>query len=344
MLRKNRVISTVALAAAVLVSASACSTGGATADAGAGNHGKKLVIGFLQRQLDAPYYKAMEVDAQTYAKAHGFSVTFDNANSDAVTQMNQATDLVGKGVNALVIDAVDPAAEKTFLTRISHEVPVVFEDTGIDGVGVAAVTSNNYNNGLQAGKMMGQRLISDGHKKGSTVSTLILNGGPTDTVVGPNRQSGFLAGLKAAGLNYKVEASTSATYTQDQAVPATQNMLAAHPKPDLILALNDSMALGALKVLNDRHDTGTLVAAAADGQKQALQLMMPPPVGQGCKSQYVATGLNSPSLATTGGLRIAWEVASGKVKASSVKKAQFTESTGINCQNVAKFYDPKSIF
>jgi ribose transport system substrate-binding protein len=344
MLRKSRTISAIALAAAVLAGASACTTGGAPAAPNSGGSGKKLVIGFLQRQLDAPYYKAMESDAQAYAKAHGFSVTFENANSDAVTQMNQASDLVGKGVNALVIDAVDPAAEKTYLTRIAHEVPVVFEDTGIDGVGVSAVTSNNYNNGLQAGKMTGQRLIADGHKKGSTVTTLVLNGGPTDAVVGPDRQSGFLAGLKADGLSYKVEASTSATYTEDQAVPATQDMLAAHPKPDLILALNDSMALGALKVLNDRHDTGTLVAAPSDGQKQALQLMMPPPVGQGCKGQYVATGLNSPSLATTGGLKIAWGVASGKVKASSVKKSQYTKSTGIDCQNVKQFYDPKSIF
>ncbi|HLI39845.1 MAG TPA: substrate-binding domain-containing protein, partial [Streptosporangiaceae bacterium] len=275
---------------------------------------------------------------------HGFSVTFENANSDAVTQLNQASDLVGKGVNALVIDAVDPNAEKSYLERIAKQVPVVFEDTGIAGVGVAAVTANNYNNGLQSGKMTAERLLAGGHKRGSMITMLILNGGPTDAVVGPERQRGFLAGLKSEGLNYQVQAATSALYTEDQAVPATQDMLAAHPHPDLILGLNDSMTLGALTVLKDRHNTTTLVAAASDGQKQALALMMPPPVGQGCKSQYVSTGLNSPSLATTGGLRIAYEVASGKVKASSVKKSQYTESTGIDCHNVKNFYNPKSIF
>lgn len=343
MLQKIRLIPTMVLAGSLVAGAAACTTGGASAAPGAAS-GKNITIGFLQRQLDAPYYKAMEVDAQAYAKAHGFSVTFENANSDAVTQMNQASDLVGKGVSALVVDAVDPNAEKTYLARIAKQVPVVFEDTGINGVGVAAVTSNNFNNGLQAGKMTGQRLLSDGHKRGSTITMLILNGGPTDAVVGPDRQAGFLAGLKADGLNYKIQASTSALYTEDQAVPATQDMLAAHPNPDLILGLNDSMALGALTVLKDRHNTTTLVAASSDGQKQALALMMPSPVGQGCKSQYVATGLNSPSLATTGGLQIAYEVATGKVKASSVQKSQYTESTGINCQNVAKFYNVNSIF
>ena len=121
-------------------------------------------------------------------------------------------------------------------------------------------------------------------------------------------------------------------------------MLARYPHPDLILANNDSMGLGALTVLKDDHNTTTLIAAASDGQKQALALMMPPPIGDGCHGQYVSTGLNSPSLATIGGLQIAFAVASGKVKASSVKKLIYTESTGINCHNVKQFYNPKSIF
>jgi ABC-type sugar transport system substrate-binding protein len=290
--------------------------------------GVHITVGFLTQQLGAPYYKAMEVIGSAYAKAHGFSIVFDNANLDPVTQLDQASDLVGRGVQALVIDVVAQTSEKALLQKIAAKVPVVFEDNGIPGVGVATVIANK----------------SMGYKHGSTITMLTLHGAPTDVIVGPEREGGFFAGLKSEGLNYKIEAQANAEYTQDLAVSATQDMLARYPNPDLILANNDSMGLGALTVLKNDHNTRTLIAAASDGQKQALVLMMPPPIGGGCQSQYVSTGLNSPELATIGGLQIAFAVASGKVKASSVKKVVYTESTAIDCHNVKQFYNPKSVF
>jgi ABC-type sugar transport system substrate-binding protein len=306
--------------------------------------GVHITVGFLTQQLGAPYYKAMEVIGSAYAKAHGFSIVFDNANLDPVTQLDQASDLVGRGVQALVIDVVAQTSEKALLQKIAAKVPVVFEDNGIPGVGVATVIANNYNNGFQSGKVTGERFKSMGYKHGSTITMLTLHGAPTDVIVGPEREGGFFAGLKSEGLNYKIEAQANAEYTQDLAVSATQDMLARYPNPDLILANNDSMGLGALTVLKNDHNTRTLIAAASDGQKQALVLMMPPPIGGGCQSQYVSTGLNSPELATIGGLQIAFAVASGKVKASSVKKVVYTESTAIDCHNVKQFYNPKSVF
>lgn len=114
---------------------------------------------------------------------------------------------------------------------------------------------------------------------------------PNDQIVGPARQQGFLDGLKSGGVQYEIVASATATYTQEQAVPATESMLAAHPDINLLLGLNDSMALGALKVLRDQGNTKTLVAAAADGQKEALAEI----TKGGCAGQYVSTGLNSPT-------------------------------------------------
>jgi ribose transport system substrate-binding protein len=306
--------------------------------------GIHITIGFLQQELGAPYFKAMEVIAASYAKEHGFSIVFENANLDPVTQLDQASDLVGRGVQALVIDAVGGPSEKDYLLKIATKVPVVFEDNGIPGVGVATVQADNYNNGFQSGKMTGERFKLMGYKRGSTITMLSLHGMPGDVVVGPAREGGFFAGLKSEGFSYKIEGQADAEYNEDQAVPATEDMLARYPHPDLILANNDSMGLGALTVLKDDHNTTTLIAAASDGQKQALALMMPSPIGEGCHSQYISTGLNSPTLATIGGLKIAFAVASGQVKASSVKKLVYTKSSGIDCHNVKQFYNPKSIF
>jgi len=98
-------------------------------------------------------------------------------------------------------------------------------------------------------------------------------------------------------------------------------MLAAHPDVDLIAGLNDSMTLGAYAVVKDKAQyKNVYVAAAADGQKEALALIN----SGGCNGRYISTGLNSPSLAAEEALKIAVDVATGKQKPADYPKASFT--------------------
>lgn len=118
-------------------------------------------------------------------------------------------------------------------------------------------------------------------------------------------------------------------------------MLAAHPDADLIMALNDSMALGAYNVVKDKPAyKDVFVAAAADGQKEALALIKQ----GGCDGRYISTGLNSPSLAAEEALKIAVEIATGAKKPSDFPKESFTEAVGIGCENIDKYYNPESVF
>jgi len=328
----------VAVAAVLAIGLSACGTTSNVSSSPATGKTKavsEVTIGFLQRQLDAPYYSAMQSMAQDLAKKDGFKLVFQNAGGNPVTQLDQAQTMLSQGVDALIINAVSPDTEKPQLTQAAKQVPLLFIDTGIEGIGVTAVTSDNEQIGALSGELTAKRF-----KAGSTITVAILNGGPTDVVVGPRRQSGFLKGLKNGGLKYKIVAQTSAVYAEDKAVPATESMLAANPKVDLIVGLNDAMALGALTVLHNQGNTTTLVAAAADGQKQALEAIK----SGGCTGQYVSTGLNSPSLATNRAFEIALQLATGKKKASDFKRSEFTTPAGIGCKNVDSYYDPKSIF
>lgn len=325
-------------AAASLALLSACGTVGSNSSPNQAQEPKpvtEVTIGFAQRQMDAPYYAAMEAMAQERARAEGFTLLFQNAGGDPVTQLNQVQAMLAQGVDALVVNAISPETQRTQLEQAAGEVPVLFVDTSIPDIGLTAVQSNNKEIGRLSGMLTAQRLGS-----GTTAQVAILNGGPNDEIVGPARQEGFLAGLTEGGVTPEVVASATATYTQEEAVPATESMLAAHPETDLVLGLNDSMALGALSVLRNQGNSTVLVAAAADGQKEALAEI----ANGGCTGQYVSTGLNSPSLAAEQVFDIAVGVATGQLDPATVQKTSLTEAAGIGCENVAEYYDPSSIF
>jgi len=130
-------------------------------------------------------------------------------------------------------------------------------------------------------------------------------------------------------------------YQQDKGQVAAENMLAAHPDIDLIMGLNDSMALGAYNVIKGKPAYDKVyVAAAADGQKEGLALIKE----GGCKSRYISTGLNSPSLAAQDALKIALDIATGAKKPSDYPKEYFTKAVGIGCDNIDEYYDPNSVF
>jgi ribose transport system substrate-binding protein len=298
----------------------------------------EVVVGFAQQQLQAPYFAAMQVQAEEIAKEQGFKLLFQAANKDPVIQMNQMQAMIAQGADVLVVNATSVKGQKEMMTQIASKIPVTYIDTSVPGTGMTSVQSDNLTIGRESGKLTAKRFKDLGK---SSINMVILTGPATDEFVGPSRRQGFLDGLKDGGLQYTIKAEQSGDYQQDKGQVAAENMLAANPDTDLILGLNDSMALGAYNVINGKDKyKNVYVAASADGQKEALALIK----SGGCDGRYISTGLNSPSLAAEEALKISVDVATGKTKPSSYPKESFTKAVGIGCDNIDEYYDPKSVF
>lgn len=328
----------VAIAGMALFGLTACGStdgNGGNGAAGEARDVADLKVGFLIRQLDAPYFAAMQKEAEDLASEQGFELFVQDAGGDAVKQLDQANTMVTQGVDVLLINATSQDTQRDQLEQLSSEVPIIFVDYGVPGVGVTTVQSANEEIGRLSGQLTGERL-----GKGTEITVGVLTGPPEDDIVGPERQSGFLAGLEQAGVKYEIVAEAPAGWAQDQAVPATESILAANPNLGLLLGLNDSMALGGLTVLQDQGNTTTLVAAASDGQKEALKLI----TDEGCEGRYISTGLNSPSLAVNRAMEIGIQIATGKAAADSFDELEYTEAAGIDCNNVSEFFDADSVF
>ena len=334
----------VAAVAAVVATASACGEiyPSETPASGPPNGVKPdvsdVVVGFAQQQLQAPYFAAMQVRAEQIAREQGFELLFQAANKDPAIQLNQMQAMMAQGADVLVVNATSVRGQAEMMTQVASQIPVVYIDTSVPGTGMTSVQSDNLTIGRESGKITAQRFLDMGK---TSIRLAILGGPATDEFVGPARRQGFLDGLDEGGLPYEIVAEQSGDYAQDRGQVAAENMLAANPDLDLIIGLNDSMALGAYAVIEGRAQyENVYVAASADGQKEALALIQ----RDGCEGRYLSTGLNSPSLAADEALKIAVDVATGKTEPSDYPAESFTLAVGIGCENIEEYYDPESVF
>jgi ribose transport system substrate-binding protein len=297
-----------------------------------------VVIGFAQQQLQAPYFAAMQVRAEQIAKQDGFKLLFQAANKDPAIQMNQMQAMMAQGANVLVVNATSVKGQKEMMTEIASKIPVIYIDTSVPDTGTTSVQSDNLTIGRESGKLTAKRFLDMGKK---SIKMVILTGPATDEFVGPNRRQGFLDGLKEGGVTYQIKGEQAGDYAQDKGQVAAENMLAGNPDVDLVMGLNDSMTLGAYNVIKGKAQyKNVYVAAAADGQKEGLALIKQ----GGCTGKYISTGLNSPSLAAEGALKIAVDIATGAKKPADYPPQSFTKAVGIGCDNINEYYDPNSVF
>lgn len=320
-----------------LVLLTACTVeegGGDASEASERKEVEEVTIGFAQQTLSAPFYVAMNHEMERLSEERGFDLVTASADRDVTTQISQIEDLSARGVDALIVNPVEPDSQAQAVRGVSSDTHVVFIDTPIPDVGqVTAVVADNVTIGTEAGRMTAERFDDEPIEVG------VINGGPRDSIVGPGRHEGFFEGLDESNVEYEIVAEANGEYEQDVAVQAAEDLLTANPDLDLIFGYNDGMALGALEALRTMGNTTTLVAGI-DGQKEALEAIN----SDGCEGQYVATGLNSPSLAAKEAVEAAIAVATGEQAPAELDDETYTEAVGIDCENVEDYYDPESTF
>ncbi len=124
-------------------------------------------------------------------------------------------------------------------------------------------------------------------------------------------------------------------WSQEGRLKAAEDLLTAHPEINVILGENDSMNLGAMRALEGAGKKDVLIFAAADGQREALKLIM--------DGKYGTTGRNDPSEIGRMAVDIGAKAAQGKLP-SNYPKQTLTEPLAITKDNVAKYYKPNAVF
>ncbi|HTI02981.1 MAG TPA: substrate-binding domain-containing protein [Acidisoma sp.] len=295
-------------------------------------------VGVSMFTLNAPYYAAQMAAAVDEAKKHGCTVTTADGQNDLTKQIGDVEDMVSKGIQLLIVNPRDPEGMVHSVDSAARAgVKVVVIDSGLDPKAhyVTLVQSSNDKNGFLVGQWIADKMAGKPMK-------IALISGDKGNIVGEERRLGVMKGIleeqlvKSGHAGFDVVAQGWGGWNTDGGLKAMEDILTAHPDVNVVLGENDSMVLGARDALKEAHKlNGVLLVAAADGQKDALELIK--------QGEYGATGLNDPDLVARTGVDVGLEAVAGKLPAD-FPRVDYTKPAVITKDNVDKYYNPKAVF
>lgn len=280
-----------------------------------------LKIGFSQVTLQSPFYVQLKEGAEAAAKASGNTLVFLDANGDVSKQNNDIQDLITQGVNAIIINPVNPDAVVPSLeAAVSAGIPVITVDRSVNGDGVTAHIGRDNK---KMGQLVGEAVLAKLKADGVDSAKIIEIQGDAGGAVMMDRRDGFHKAFD--GSKHTIVAGPYAEYIRANAVTAMQDLLQANPDVKVVYAHNDDMALGALQVLQESGRDDVSVAGV-DGLSEALETM-----SKG--DHYIATALNDPKYLGDVTIQVAVQAAAKK----DVPKFVDAGTQVVTKDNVSKF-------
>ncbi|WP_433433535.1 ABC transporter substrate-binding protein [Nonomuraea sp. CA-141351] len=158
------------------------SSGGNTSGGGAVENAK---VAFLMPDLASTRYELQDkplFEAKMKQLCPTCQVIYQNADSDAAKQQQQANSALAQGVKAIVIDPVDSAAAATIVKSAqSQQVPVIAYDRPVPATPADYYISFDNE---KIGQMIAQSLVDHLKKENAQGGILQVNGSPTDAAAG----------------------------------------------------------------------------------------------------------------------------------------------------------------
>lgn len=227
----------------------------------------QLVASF--HNVSEPFFVAMRRNAMDEAKKLGVDLLIVDAQSSSAKQTADVETAVATGTKGVIIapndvNALTPAIDYVLADRV----PIVTVDRKVEGASQAVPHFGADN--VDGGRMMARFAIEQ-LPKGARIVLLTGSPGSSSAI---DRTTGIHEVLDSAGPGYRIVAEQTANWQRDQGLTVTQNILTAlgPDRPDVIIAEDDDMALGAIEALRSAGAKGILVIGF-NATPEALKLV-----------------------------------------------------------------------
>lgn len=228
------------------------------------NEGRRK-FGAVYMTLNNPFYVIVDEEIRTSVENHGDVLISRDPALSVERQKAEIRELIEMGCQVLFVNPVD-WHELAPVLEIARQagVPVIAIDTNVDDDSLVAstVVSDNYMAGVQCAK----HLIS--LVPGGQVALLKHDQARSSV----DRIKGFRDTL-AAYPDFHVVAEAECQGQLELAMPAMAGMLREHPDINIVMALNDPAAMGALAALQQAGRLDSVLVYGVDGAQEARDMI-----------------------------------------------------------------------
>lgn len=258
-----------AVALAVALVATACSTSAGTPAASSGPAAKPK-IGFVVPLISNPYWKLIQDFAVGAAGTLGVELLTGQADSDEAKQISIIEGWISAKVDGLVVGPVSDKVGETVLKEAEAAgIPVVFMQRS-PGVKPADYKGKSYvgfvgTADVDGGKTASQYLYDSGARK-----WVAMTGSQGNSVAEDRLKAAV--DFVAAHSDVTLLQSQYGNEARDAGQKTAENFLSAFPGPgfDGIYSFNDEGALGAAQALKNANALGKVKITAIDGTVDAV--------------------------------------------------------------------------
>ena len=200
-------------------------------------------LGAVYMTLNNPFYEVIDEEIRTIVENHGDILISRDPALSVERQVEEIRELIDLGVELIFINPVDwtkiePALELAHAAKI----PVIAIDTNVedDSLVVCTVVSDNYDAGVQCA----EHLL----KNSSGGKIALLKHSQARSSI--DRIQGFLDKI-AENKNFQVVVESECLGQLEVAMPVMEKLIRIHPEINIVMALNDPAAMGALAALQN---------------------------------------------------------------------------------------------
>jgi ribose transport system substrate-binding protein len=228
--------------------------------------------------MNNPFYEIINSELLKQIESHNDRLITYDPLLDEQKQIEQVESLIAQEVDGIFINPVDyESLQPTLQKAYEAGIPVIAIDTpaGDDPSLVSTVVSNNY----RAGQLCALDLMENME---SANIVLLCH---SQALSAKERIQGFVDTIEQ-NENFTIIDSRECLGQLEVAMPAMEEMLAEHEDIDVVMALNDPSALGALAALQ-AHDEEDVLVYGVDGTPDLKEQML-------TSSQIAGTAAQSP--------------------------------------------------
>mgnify|MGYP000878791817 CR=1 FL=1 len=230
-----------------------------------GQQEDKLRIGATYMTMNNPFYSVIDEELRLVIESRGDILLTRDPALDQVKQNEQIHELLTGGIDLLIINPVDfqqirPALEEAR----TADVPVVIVDSQVSDPSLVACTiaSDNYG----AGVLCAEHLM----RTRDAARIALLEHPIAQSAV--DRIRGFCDTI-SQNPQYQIVGRASSDGQLELAMPALDKLLEHDPSINVVMALNDPTALGAMAELKERGLLERTLVYGVDGAPEAKNMI-----------------------------------------------------------------------